>query len=259
MSGPGGHSGITNNPNFANLAHKALGKKKSEGSSTFLPEDDDKPSKGLPHTGLKKNTQEYQDQQAERAKKGKGKGKGLERRESYSSSSSIPSNATGSDDDEDEEERIAGQEGALGRGKGRHEREIHEDGRQGYENGGDMVESPTEEEHQPNGSSTPDGKSQAPKANGYASKHERRLENGDREEDEHHNDGEDGFDPEERMIRRNSRRNNKLRDESGHFPDGLPGVKPEEPPGPRNEIVLDPRISHMHVSGATASTEVLLS
>ena len=47
---------------------------------------------------------------------------------------------------------------------------------------------------------------------------------------------------------RDGERERKLTDEAGRRPAGLPAVKKEEMPGPRNEIVLDPRISAMHVS-----------
>jgi hypothetical protein len=50
------------------------------------------------------------------------------------------------------------------------------------------------------------------------------------------------------MLRHDDERMRRLTDEAGKYPDTLKGVKPEVPPGPQNEIVLDPRISHMHVS-----------
>jgi phospholipase D1/2 len=49
-------------------------------------------------------------------------------------------------------------------------------------------------------------------------------------------------------------RSRTLTDEAGRLPDGVPGVKDEEPPGPRNEIVLDPRISYLQVSLGVVST-----
>jgi len=240
MSGPGGHGGTNGQAaNLHGLVQKAIGKRHEEGSTTALDQAE-KPSKGLPATGLKKNTQEWKDGQKEMERKRR------KRRGSVSSSSSIPSDATGSGD-ETYEEREKGQEGPLGRGPGAHEREIDGDEGDGY--GGDVVESPTEENGdmgKGKGKEFPNGVNQAPNGDGDTNTRHDGEEDGHGEDD--HDEGDDTFDPEERIVRRDSHRARKLTDESGNFPDGLPGVKDEEPPGPRNEIVLDPRISYMHVS-----------
>jgi hypothetical protein len=240
MSGPGGHNGSgQHKAGFDGLVQKAIGKKQQEGSSVALDQDSG-PSKALPSTGLKKNTQEWKDAEREKERKRR---KGRKREGSVSSSSSIPSGATAGSDDETTEQREGGQEGPLGRGPGGHEREIKENGGGGGERGygGDLVESPVNEKRKV----FPNGVNSAPKSNGHT---QTRHDGSTEEDDDDHGEGEDGFDPEERIIRRDSHRARKLTDESGKFPDGLPGVKDEEPPGPRNEIVLDPRISYMHVS-----------
>jgi hypothetical protein len=52
----------------------------------------------------------------------------------------------------------------------------------------------------------------------------------------------------ERSDTHDSERNRKMTDEMGRYPAMLKGVKEEEVPGNRNDIVLDPRVTHMHVS-----------
>jgi phospholipase D1/2 len=52
----------------------------------------------------------------------------------------------------------------------------------------------------------------------------------------------------ERSDTHDSERNRKYTDEVGRYPAMLKGVKEEEAPGNRNDIILDPRVTHMHVS-----------
>ena len=64
---------------------------------------------------------------------------------------------------------------------------------------------------------------------------------------------DNAIDPDERILPRSSDQVPKLADESGRLPDGLAGVKQQDAPGPMQNIVLDPRISHIHVSEPTAA------
>jgi phospholipase D1/2 len=125
------------------------------------------------------------------------------------------------------------QEGARGRGPGRHEREIP-DGDDGNRH---VVDSPTEE-------GPGDGdKDEPPKAGSTNIRHDEPLDTTESGRCYQQSNIDQG----EKFEGRGSERNRKLTDEIGRMPDGLPGVKEEEAPGPRNEIVLAPRISHLQV------------
>lgn len=186
------------------------------------------PSKKLPSTGLKRNTQEWKDEHPD--EKGD---KGKKTRSRASSSSSIPSNYGGSDDGRTEEQRREGQEGPRGRGAGQHEKEIGSNGHTGKE----VMESPISEYsgHSLHQDHTPAAATAPGPPNGQTTETHSKSE-GEEEEVSESFEGRDG------------KRERKLTDEAGRRPTGLPAVKKEEAPGPRNEIVLDPRISHMHVS-----------
>ncbi len=282
MSGPAGagHGRVAQKgAKFANVVGSLRRKKEGSSTSTTASVPDGVgPSQGIPGTGLKRNTKEWKDEHENGKENGyqKGERRGLggvggrgRRRGSESSSSSIPSNATGSGS-EDREVDSNHQEGPEGRGPGKHEKRIMETGH------GGLVESPLEDEF-PNTSHGPKdreddiwGKEQREdgygKSNGYGKEnglggeegHVRETgygwENGHAGENGHgrengHGD-ESGIDREEKMMGRKEGRNKKLKDETGRMPDDLPGVKEEQAPGPRNEIFLDPRISHIHVSSS---------
>ena len=257
MSGPAGSGSpqfSKRGAGFAAVVGKLRNQRKNGGSSSPIL-DDVRPSRGLPSTGLKRNTSEWRDEHRQN--------NGRKRRDSQSSSSSIPSNATGSSSgDENDQRRAWGQEGAEGRGPGKHERRIF-DGR------GQITESPTEDVGPANfleRSRPPnDGDYNFRKATALENGHsvERPLENGhgggkrdghvghegeNGDGGESGDEGDNGLDPEEMMLGRLEGRNKGLTDEAGRMPEGLPGLKEEQSPGPRNEIVLDPRVSHIHVS-----------
>jgi len=292
MSGPAG-SGQPQNPalsrlnlarnnasnhsgGFASLVNNLVQHHKGDQSGEHLP-DDVKPSKGLPSTGLKRNTKEWKEEHGDcdgctRYPNGHDRRRGS-RSSSVSSSSSIPSDVGPNETPEREED----QEGALGWGKGRHERRILDNGE------GRMTDSPMQDEPdsiqenggQPQNKNTPpkersesdslvqggrDDAGAAKRDGGHGLKEdladhrEKKLEQGREEKEGGANRLTYGDDPEQRIISRDDERLRKLTDEAGRYPDGLKGVKGEEPPGPRLDIVLDPRISHMHVSCSTVST-----
>lgn len=233
--------------------------------------DDVKPSKGLPATGLKRNTNEWKEKHGD----GAGPTNGIKRSDSVSSSSSIPSDVNDDQSSIGEED----QEGALGRGKGRHEDKIW------YEGDGQRItdspsneEAPNLERDAPNGDGQDDAtkkpppaernddESLVPKEAGSSNKDgavrdgghglrkdmdnldRRREENGDGQLQGAARKSTYDDDPEQKVIGRNDARMRKLTSETGRYPDGLKAVKGEEPPGPRLDIVLDPRVSHLHVS-----------
>ncbi|WVQ80598.1 hypothetical protein IAT38_002703 [Cryptococcus sp. DSM 104549] len=186
-------------------------------------------SKGLPATGLKRNTKEW----IERNGQPDGKdGHGRSRSGSQSSSSSIPSDADGEADPRSPAEREEQQEGAEGKGPGRHEAMIPNG------DAAQMTDSPAAEEADTQGG---DGFPSVPEpskgaANGHA-------QNGPEE------NGED-----EELASKDDGPERKFTDELGRLPAGQPGLKDEEEPGPRNEIFLGPRISHIHYHQAREPT-----
>lgn len=250
MSGPagtgaGGKGAAGGQGALFNLVHKAKETYNPQASSTTnLAEKG--PSKGLPSTGLKRNTQEWKDEHGEAHKGENGRADGDPQAEPHqrktrltrrASASSIPSDAEGDEDERTDEQRQRDQEGPAGRGPGKHEKDLS-----GVRVGpGHFTESPTEE-NPPEPEAGEAG--EAPKANGTAHRSEEPLDTKHKEA-ERHPDRESG---QQGDFKVNSRR--KSTDELGRAPDGLPGVKDEEPPGPRNEIVLDPRISHIQVGSS---------
>lgn len=242
-------------------------KKKSEDESTEYLPDGQGPSRGLPSTGLKRNTAEFKEAEAQKKKEKERKKRAVNgdangEEDGYSSSSSIPDGAVRGDDSETEAEREQGQEGATGRGPGQHEKDLVKRSESSRYFDNDPAESPAEELDEDSAVKQSD----PPKDDDSNIRHETPLQghsdgqggskaqaNGDSKAHDHDEDGSrrqksDGFDPEERMLRHDDERMRRLTDEAGKYPDTLKGVKPEVPPGPQNEIVLDPRISHMHVS-----------
>ena len=254
---------------FASLVNNLVQHKKDgEGSGEHLP-DDVKPSKGLPSTGLKRNTKEWKEEHGDCdgcTDYPNGHDRRKHRSGSVSSSSSIPSDVGPDETPEREED----QEGALGRGKGRHEQRILQNG------GAGVMDSPTQEEPEDmqentegqdkntppkerseshslvQGGTDSDGAATRDGGHGLeedlASHREKKVQQGHEENEGGANRLTYGDDPDQKIISRDDERQRKLTDEAGRYPDGLKGVKGEEPPGPRLDIVLDPRISHMHVS-----------
>lgn len=239
MSSRGGFAGLVKNA----LEHKHQHENEQ-------PEVDKAPSKGLPSTGLKKNTLEWQESNGS----GKGTPDGETRPSSsrQTSSSSIPSNAGGSQDERSGRERRRDQEGALGRGPGGHEPEIRV-------NGGDIYDSPGEEKDMPSipaprGSA---GDGRATPAPPEYFQDQAREDIPDRSEEkgkgksrrDDTDDSSNGINPEERVVSRNDKRIAKrFTDEAGHYPEGLLAVKDEAPPGSQNAIVLNSRTPVIHVS-----------
>lgn len=278
-------------PRFNHLVNNLLGR---ESAPTTSKENLNgvTPSKHLPATGLKRNTDKWKEEHPEESEP-------RGRHSRASSSSSIPSRATSEEDERTEAELREGQEGPRGRGPGGHEDELPQkpsrdqekkEGQNGWFTGlenhsgsyGAVMDSPVEDtaprmngyvlgpvenghdDHsngrtdsflpekvdQPNGDGIP--QSQAPKDPSAHTRSDEPLNT------HSHNEGQTGEEGEKKQKRgkqlseeyegRDSERERKLTDEAGRRPDGLPGVKQEELPGPRNEIVLDPRISHMSVS-----------
>lgn len=273
MSGP---AGSDSSSKLAGLVSRL--RKNPKERSAASSQDDSAPSKKLPPTGLKRNTEEWRQAHKDelkgeenrpknsqgRSKKGGGWGR-------HDSSSSIPDNATA----DGEEERPEDQEGAEGRGPGRHEPRLGNDI--------PMTDSPAEEDGLvekyedilgpaisvsiPSGATAQDGEAKSgftlSETNGARDVHNPNGHSGSNgfvhggsntnheiKEgiDEQPRQQEEEFLQEERAAKHDSERNRKLTDEMGNRPDTLPAVKDEERPGPRNEIVLDPRVVHMHVS-----------
>ncbi|KAK8858386.1 hypothetical protein IAR55_002613 [Kwoniella newhampshirensis] len=216
---------------FADLVSNLTNKNGSKSNGDALNDDEDTaPSKGLPATGLKRNTEEWKEKH--------------EKNRRQSSSSSIPSDADGDDDDRTGTQREKDQEGAEGRGPGGHE-EFIEDGHQITDS---PLGSPSDERGEDVSTEQQDKRSKPPKNKSSANGNMRR------EEQLQVDRGRARIDPEERTDRRDSSRERQRTDELGRRPDGLAGVKEEESPGPRNEIVLDPRISHIHYHQTREST-----
>jgi hypothetical protein len=261
----------TSSAGFTGLVHNIV--KHHHASEQDHSPDGVKPSKRLPSTGLKRKTDEYKKEHPESDGRGadrndgKPNGNGRPRAKrgdsGYSSSSSIPSDAMPGSPEKEED-----QEGALGRGKGRHEREILDNGV------GRITESPGEEtpRHIAEQHSTPprerdEEDSLVPAQKSDHATHdepatrsagkdvgenvkkdrERLVENGAEPKEGGSNRLTWGDDPEQKVIPRTESPYRQQTDEVGRYPDGLEGVKPEEPPGPRLDIVLDPRISYLHV------------
>jgi len=246
-----------NNGGFAGLVRNALDHKHQNGSE---PQIDKAPSKGLPATGLKKNTEEWQEQH--RGTEGKGKG-GMSSRSRQSSSSSIPSDADGDEDERSPRERQRDQEGPLGRGPGKHEPELRV-------NGGSIHDSP-EGEHAPSvpapRGSAGDGKA-TPAPPEYFQDQTREgipdrffgssedkgrearnaVNGGDKGKGKERDDAQEDIDPEERVVPRTDKKIAKrFTDEAGHYPEGLQPVKDEVPPGSQNAIVLNSRTPNINV------------
>ena len=256
---------------FAGLVKQLLADNVSNPQENGLPNGGDVgPSRGLPRTGLKRNTSDYKEEEDKRRRDG--------RSGSQTSSGGIPSDAKGDKDGQGpREEREDGQEGAEGRGPGKHEKKLLD--------GGGYVESPSQEKDEESlgwkstppkakdgqlgletpsrqgqvsvSNTTPDAPTSTdvdgtdedpfPSVPGPSSRSAETTDKGGDDDLGGRTTG-DRFDPEEKIAQRDSKQSRRMTDEVGRYPDGLAGVKEEEPPGPRNEIILDPRISHLHVS-----------
>jgi hypothetical protein len=227
----GQHGQATSVPTNIHLADvvSSLTRHHSSSSSPTLTEDNDVcPSKHLPATGLKRNTEEFKVSQQQKQKQ-RNNGHGSRR----SSQSSIPSAARGSTDERTAKAQEDDQEGAEGRGPGRHEKDLMD---------GKMVESPendvgvdfpfpsiSESQQQSEDSSV-----------SYQPGDDQHVETGGAQSEDRTQ-----WNPEERMNRGDSK---KYVNEVGKLPNSLPGVKDENPPGPQNVIVMDARILDLHVS-----------
>nr|XP_019045930.1 phospholipase D [Kwoniella bestiolae CBS 10118]OCF24860.1 phospholipase D [Kwoniella bestiolae CBS 10118] len=234
MSGPAGsgHHANNSNANFTGLVSNLIKKKQSEDEHGQPDLDGKAPSKGLPSTGLKRNTKEWKEANEDDND-----------HDSVSSSSSIPDNATGEDDGRSQIEQERDQEGAEGKGPGRHEGYIPNDDRGHHKITESPESSPIDENPSKPFPQSPSNDIPYSRQNG----HDHHEENGTTHHTlTIHKDSHD-VDPEERADRRDSDRERKMTDELGRRPDALAGVKDEEGPSSRNEIVLDPRISYMHV------------
>jgi hypothetical protein len=191
----------------------------------------------LPATGLKRNVEEANGSKEPNGHDGEANGDTPNRPHingRASSSSSIPSNASGTDP-RNQQERDASQEGARGRGPGGHEAEITK------ENGGPIVDSPSQEE----GPGQPEfEENEAPKKGGAETRGDEPLMGMDGSKEGNGHD----------QSKTRTDRSRTLTDEAGRLPEGVPGVKEEAPPGPQNEIVLDPRISYLQVSLGSSCT-----
>lgn len=276
--GPGRGHGTAQpgGPRFNNLVQNLLNHEHAPTTSKDNINDLVEPSKKIPGTGLKRNTQQWKDEHPEEAKAEEKRGG----RSRASSSSSIPSGATSGEDERTEAEKNRGQEGPRGRGPGRHEEELKRndkgkgwfgglrrgDKAQDGEDRDGVMDSPTEDEQrqdpflpgrsdQPNDSGIP--QSQAPKDPSAHTRSDEPLEGHDHPNSPSGSKSEEREKPQKKLNEvfegRDSERERKLTDEMGRRPSGLPGVKDEDPPGPRNEIVLDPRVTHMNVSWMTGS------
>jgi hypothetical protein len=235
---------------FAGLVKNALEHKHEQ-----TGEDEEKvrkaPSKGLPSTGLKKNTLEWKERNGREGSKENEDDRPSTSRQT--SSSSIPSDAAGEEDERSGRERRRDQEGPLGKGPGRHEPQIKL-------NGGDLYDSPVEEKDMPSipaprgsagdGSATPvppeyfqdQAKEDIPEGgHGSSGKGKEKGDSTGRPQN--------GIDPEEHTLSRNeSKIAKRFTDEAGHYPEGLLATKDEAPPGSQNTINLKSRTPLIHVS-----------
>ena len=234
MSGPAG-SGSSANAGLAGLVHRAVNTHKSSGSSPKSSVDDVAPSKGLPSTGLKRNTREWQEDH--RKSRGQRKGTG----ESQSSSSSIPSNATGS---------IKDPEALTQQTTPESETKMFGTGKKEMTDEPEELEPPSTQETSRSVSPTPPkhgptfATEKSKDAYGTARVTKAKVQAPPSSEPQ-----ESEIDPEEKMMRRDEME--VLKDEVGRSPDKLAAVKSEEPPGPRTTIELNTRIPHQHVSASS--------
>lgn len=252
------------NGGFAALVHSAMEGKKAKGDKDDGEDTANKaPSKGLPATGLKKNTDEYKNKVAEKKERKKQNGgpRASPTPSRQSSSSSIPSNADGSQDPRTGDERRHDQEGPAGRGPGGHEPDLRL-------NDGPMHDSPQSERHAalpsipaPRGSAGDGTATPVPpeyfRDNAQEDIPDRSVRKAAMNDDpkgkgkgrqQDINGHDSDFDPEEHVESRTSGQNRKMTDEVGRLPEGLQGVKPEAPPGSQNEIILAARLPDIHVS-----------
>ena len=214
MNGPPGAGSTVHGANFAGLVQNLLQRKGSPNDTASDGDslDDIHPSRQLPSTGLKRNLKNHQHKEGpDGAANGHHvNGKPGHQHSATSSASSIPSDAEGEEDLRSPDTRAEEQEGAEGRGPGRHEGDLSA---LGNGDGG-----------------KPNGHHSAPVVNGHAPERDR--------------DSGNYFDPVERIDEGAS----EGEDELGRRPGILHAIKDEEKPGPRNELNLEPRVTHLHVS-----------
>ncbi|ODN95881.1 phospholipase D [Cryptococcus wingfieldii CBS 7118] len=187
-------------------------------------------SRHLPATGFKKNTEENREKNEGR------QGTGVERQESgWSSSSSLPSDAEGRTDSRSQQQKEDEQEGAEGRGPGRHESFIPD----GHDDQRPIHDSPVEElSSYP---SVPQPRANGQREGSGTSERMIRIDDsakGSRDRERERDETE--------LMSRSPSAKRQLTDELGRSPVENPGMKEEEVPGPRNEIALGPRITHIH-------------
>ena len=249
------------NGGFAALVNNIIETKKSNPDSNNESTAHVGPSKGLPSTGLKKNTQEYLEAQRQKQQNGSRPKSLASSRQS--SSSSIPSNADGTEDSRTDKQRQHDQEGPAGRGPGRHEPDLRINDEPLHdsptsERNGDLSSIPAPRGSAGDGAATPvppeyfreNAKEDIPDRDSKqtASDDVKGKGKGKQQDNGARADGDSEFDPEEHVEGRTSGRNRKMTDEAGRLPEGLAGVKSEAPPGPQNQIVLDARLPQIHVS-----------
>lgn len=180
-------------------------------------------SKNLPSTGLKRNTKDRLEREAE------GSGNNEDWRSKSGSqlySSLLFTDAEGRDDSSTMSQQGRDQEEAGGRGSSQHEKFIPDS----FDN--HVTESPVEEH---GGSPS----SSIPKSLTSSVRVIRRDDSAKSSSEQQSVDQPMGRSP---SIQK------QIPDEAGRSPNQLPGMKSEDKPGPMNEIYLEPRITHIHVS-----------
>lgn len=239
-------------PKFNKLVGNLMGHKAEAGTTSTDHLAAINPSKTLPSTALKRNTDQWKKENPEEAAKDAQK---RERPSRASSSSSIPSQATKGEDERTEAEKQKGQEGPRGRGPGHHEEEVQTD--QGWFTGllntalgtgtGTTRESSAQETSDRTVVDSPS--SEYTDSPAYPTPSTGQTSG---QPDHRGSQDQSGEKPEKKASEvfegRDGERESKLVNEAGKRPHGLAAVKKEEMPGPRNEIVLQPRVTHMHVS-----------
>lgn len=180
-------------------------------------------SKDLPTTGLKRNTKKWLEKEAER---GDDNEDPQSKSGCQSYSSSLPTDAEGRDDSSTMSQQGRDRNEAAGRGSGQHEKffsNIFDD---------HVAESPVEGHG--GCPSNPVPKSLANLARVI------RIDDSAKSFREQQSNSQ--------SMSRSSSVQKQILDEAGRFPNQLPGMKCEDRPGPMNEIYLEPRITHIHVS-----------
>lgn len=180
-------------------------------------------SKNLPSTGLKRNTKDRLEKEAE----GSGSNEDWQSKSgSQLYSSLLFTDAEGRDHSSTMSQQGRDQEEAGGRGSSQHEKFIPDS----FDN--HVTESPVEEHGGSPSSSIP--KSLTSSVRVIRRDDSARSSNEQQSVDQ--------------PMGRSLNIQKQTPDEAGRSPNQLPGMKSEDKPGPMNEIYLEPRITHIHVS-----------